>query len=61
MKIRSPKINLRKLNRLLRWTGWRATIEYDPSCRKDTKLYLAWWGWNFIKNKDDLRKYDSKS
>ncbi len=52
--MRTPKINLRKLNRFLRWTGWRLTIDYDPSHCKDTKIYLSWWGWKFISNKDDL-------
>jgi hypothetical protein len=53
--MRTPKINLRKLNRILRWTGWRLTFEYDPGHKKDTMVYFNWHGWGFVKNlKKDL-------
>jgi hypothetical protein len=59
--IRTPKINLRKLNRLLRWTGWRLSIDHDISRRKDTKLYFGWYGWKFLFNlKRDLQKDESR-
>lgn len=55
--MRTPKINLRKLNRILRWTGWRFAVEYDPSNKKDTMLLFVWYGWGFIRHlKDDLQE-----
>lgn len=50
--ITTPKINLRKLNRILRWTGWRLAFDYDPGNKKDTMVFFAWFGWGFIRHLD---------
>ena len=57
--MRTYKANLRKVNRVLRWTGWRLTVLYDPTDVKDTMVYLAWHGWGFLKHLDeDLQPKD---
>ncbi len=62
VKNKSFGFNLKRLNRILRWTGFRITVSLDQEFLKDyqnnppkTVLLLQWYGWNFIKDlKNDL-------
>ena len=38
-------INLKTINRVLRWTGWRLIVSLDQE-KPQTKIGLAFWGWN---------------
>lgn len=50
-------VNLRKINRLLRWTGFRLFVGYDPAHKSDTIIGLGYHGWEFIKYlRNDLKK-----
>lgn len=55
-------VKLKKLNRILRWTGWRLYVGLDDAFMKDTSLPakteigLVWCGWGFVKYlKEDLK------
>jgi len=62
VKNKSFGFNLKRLNRILRWTGFRITVSLDQEFLKDyqnnppkTVLLLQWYRWNFIKDlKNDL-------
>lgn len=53
-------MSLKKINRILRWTGMRLTVSLDdaflanPRGNKspNTRIGLSWYGWGFIKNLD---------
>lgn len=56
-------ISLKKLNRILRWTGWRLFVGLDDDFLQDNNLppktYVGfeWYGWSFVKNlKEDLKE-----
>lgn len=46
---------LKKINRILRWTGFRLTIGLDDEFMKDTsnppktQIGLVWYGWSFVR------------
>lgn len=55
--------SLRKVNRVLRWTGWRLAVEFNKdyitsstqNTKPNTKVGLVWYGWGFINHlKEDL-------
>lgn len=51
-------IRLKKLNRVLRWTGWRFYVGFDDAYMKDTtkpmklQVGFVWYGWGFVKELD---------
>jgi hypothetical protein len=56
------KFNLKKINRILRWTGFRIFIGLDNAFMQDTKnnppkteIGIYWHGFGFVKElKNDL-------
>lgn len=50
-------VSLKKINRILRWTGLRLTIAMDSEFLQNpngqnppnTKIGLSWYGWSFVK------------
>lgn len=52
-------ISLKKINRFLRWTGWRLYVGLDDAFWADTtnppntRIGFIWYGWEFIKHLDE--------
>lgn len=44
-RMQTPRVKVRRLNKLLGLFGWQFVILYDISGRKDTKIYLEFIGW----------------
>lgn len=60
-KVNGLFFSLKKINRVLRWTGVRLTVSInkdffnDMSLKPETKIGFTWYGWGFIKDlKNDL-------
>jgi len=57
MKLYSgPMFSLRKINRVLRWTGWRLAVTVDDEIKakeadgreqEPTLIGFTWYGWDF--------------
>ena len=44
-------VELWSINRVLRWTGFRLTVQMAPE--QPTKIGVSFWGWGFRSGEDD--------
>lgn len=43
--MKTPKIKLKTLNKVMKVFGCQFVVLYDPSQRKETKMFLEFIGW----------------